>query len=188
MAQPLVGLGRRLRKAGLRVRKVPGWETRGRPATFTPRRTMFHHTASGRNSGNAPCLGLVTRGTNLVPGPLCNILIGRDGTVFLIAAGYANHAGLGGPHRGIPKDSANRYVVGFEVENDGRGEPWTKKQLEACDKAFAVTLKFLRRARSRNHFGHKEWTSRKIDPAGIDMKRDRRRVTQMLRKLRRKRR
>jgi hypothetical protein len=76
--------------------------------------------------------------------------------------------------------------VGFEVENDGRGEPWTRKQLEACDKAFAVTLKFLKQ-RARRHQGHKEYAAgRKIDPAGIDMVRDRRRVARLLRRLRRR--
>lgn len=182
---PLVGLGNQLRKAGLKVKKVQGWETRGRE-DFSPRATTFHHTASGRNSGNAPCLGLVTRGTSVVPGPLCNVLIGRNGTIYLVAAGKANHAGLGGPLRGIPKDSANKYAVGFECENDGRGEPWSKEQLEAIDTAFAVTLRFLRR-RARRHFGHKEWTSRKIDPAGIDLGRDRKRVARILRTLQRKR-
>jgi hypothetical protein len=185
---PLVGLGNQLRKAGLKVKKVKGWETRGRAHPFTPRRTGFHHTASGRKSGNAPCLGLVTRGTSKVPGPLCNILMGRDGTVYLIAAGYSNHFGLGGPTRGIPKDSGNRYVVGFEVENDGIGEPWSRELIEACDTAFAVTLRFVKRPRARHHLGHKEWApDRKIDPRGIDMNRDRKRVAMWLRTLKRRR-
>jgi hypothetical protein len=184
---PLVGLGNALRKAGLKVKKVRGWETRGRDHPFTPRGTCFHHTASARNSGNAPCLGLVTRGTSVVPGPLCNILIGRDGTVYLVAAGYANHAGLGGPNRGVPKDSGNRYLVGFEVENDGRGEPWPARQLRAVDLACAVTLKFLKR-RARRHQAHKEYApDRKIDPTGIDMNRDRKRVGRLLRALGRRR-
>lgn len=181
---PLVGLGIKLKRAGLKVRKIKGWETRGRNHLFTPSSTFFHHTALNRNSGNNPCLGLVLRGTSTVPGPLANVLIGRDGTVFLVAAGYSNHAGLGGPNRGVPKDSGNRYAVGFEVENDGRGEPWSRELIQACDEAFAVTLKFLKR-RARRHQGHKEYTSRKIDPAGIDMKRDRRRVARLLRRKRR---
>lgn len=185
---PLVGLGIQLKRAGLKVKKVHGWERRGRNATFTPRWTCFHHTASNRNSGKAPCLGLVIRGTSKIPGPLCNILIGRDGTIFLVAAGYANHAGLGGPNRGVPKNSGNRYLVGFEVENDGRGEPWSRELIQACDEAFAVTLKFLKR-RARGHQGHKEYApDRKIDPAGIDMGRDRRRVGRILKTLKRRKR
>jgi hypothetical protein len=182
----LVGLGKALKRAGLKTRKVQGWETRGRfPAKF--RATTFHHTASNKNSGDAPCLGLVTRGTSLVPGPLCNILISRSGVVYLVAAGKANHAGLGGPLRGVPENSANLMSVGFECENDGRGEPWGRKQLEAINLATAVTLRFLGR-RARRHFAHKEWAPRrKSDPAGIDMVRDRRRVAKMLRILRRRR-
>lgn len=187
MPLPLVGLGTQLRRAGLKVKKIRGWENRGRNVPFTPRGTCFHHTASGRNSGNAPCLGLVLRGTSAVPGPLANILIGRDGTIFLVAAGYANHAGLGGPNRGVPKNSGNRYLVGFECENDGRGEPWPREQLLAIDTAFAVTLKFLKR-RVRRHQAHKEYApDRKIDPANIDMGRDRRRVARILRELKRRR-
>lgn len=178
----LVGLGKRLQRAGLRVKKVAGWESRGGSgANF--RATTFHHTASGRNSGDAPCLGLVTRGTSVVPGPLCNILISRSGVVYLIAAGRANHAGLGGPLRGIPQNSANKMSVGFECENNGLGEPWPREQLQAIDTAFAVTLKFLRR-RARRHFAHREWApTRKTDPRGIDMTRDRQRVARIRRTL-----
>jgi hypothetical protein len=184
MALPLVGIGRQLRKAGLRVRAVDGWRDRGRPDTFTPSGTVFHHTASSRTSGNAPSLGFVLRGTAEVPGPLCNLLIGRDGTVFLVAAGRANHAGFGGPLRGVPKDSANMHTIGVEVENDGEGEPWEPDLLRAADTTFAVLLDFVGGGVGR-HMGHKEWApDRKIDPGGISMDHDRDRVREIMRSLR----
>jgi N-acetyl-anhydromuramyl-L-alanine amidase AmpD len=125
-------------------------------------------------------LGLVVQGTSEVAGPLCNILIGRNGRVILIAAGRSNHAGLGGPLRGIPKDSANMHTIGVEVENDGIGEAWTRELLRAVDTTFTVLLDFVGQGPVR-HFGHKEWAPhRKIDPAGVGMDADRRRVREML--------
>ncbi len=170
-----------LREAGLRVKVVRGWRGRGRPGTFSPRGVMFHHTGSNRNSGAAPCLGIVTHGRSDLPGPLCNLLIGRDSTVFVIAAGRANHAGFGGPWRGIPKDSGNAFTFGVEVENDGIGEPWDREQLRTCARVFAVLLERLGRDH-RMLGGHKEWApDRKPDPARIDMSDFRRRVKRRLR-------
>jgi hypothetical protein len=180
MALPLVGLGKKLRKVGLDVRAVDGWQGRGRPYTFDPEGTAFHHTASSKTSGNAPSLGIVVNGRADIPGPLCNLLIGRNGTVFLIAAGYANHAGYGGPLRGIPKDSGNKFLIGVEVENNGIGENWSRELIRACDLTFAVCLEFVHRRPGR-HMGHKEWApDRKIDPAGVDMRKDRDRVRAIL--------
>jgi hypothetical protein len=180
MAASLVGIGKKLKRAGLKVKAVDGWRTRSRGYTFTPMRVMFHHTASSRRGGNAPSLGICTRGRSDLPGPLCHLMIGRDGTVYLVAAGYANHAGYGGPERGIPKDSGNRYAVGIEVENDGVGEPWSRELLRACDITFAVLLEHLDEGAGAL-LGHKEYTSRKIDPHPIDMDKDRDRVRELLR-------
>jgi hypothetical protein len=153
------------RKSGLRVLEVEGWKTRGRPGTFEPRGVVFHHTAAGRNTGVAPTLGTVLKGRPDVTGPLCQVLIGRDSTVRVVAAGRANHAGKGGPFRNIPKDSGNSFLIGVEVENDGVGEKWTPALLQTCDVVFATLLLGLRR-QSDWLIGHKEWApNRKIDPA-----------------------
>lgn len=154
------GLGRDLRRAGLKVQKVKGWQTRGVPGTFAPRGVLNHHTASA--SGNLPCLGIVTVGRSDLSGPLCNILLGRDGTVVLIAAGRANHAGLGGPFRGIPQDSGNAFTIGIEWENNGVGEKYSNAQLRAGAVLNAILLRRLGRT-AFMCFDHKEWTTRKID-------------------------
>jgi LysM repeat protein len=183
---PLTWMANAFRKNGLRVREVKGWKTRGRDGTFDPRGVVFHHTASSPERGSAPALGVVTKGRSDLPGPLCNVLVGRDGTVFVIAAGRSNHAGLGGPFRNIPKDSANSFLAGVEVENSGVGERWSKELLDALEIVYATLLLGLRR-RSRWLIGHKEWTTRKIDPAdghgGLDMDRFRTRVKRQLRAL-----
>ncbi len=168
------------RKGGLTVREVEGWKTYGRPYSFAPRGVVFHHTASNKARGAAPALPTVIHGRPDLPGPLCHALVGRDGTVYTIAAGRANHAGLGGPWSTIPKDSANSYMAGVEVENDGLGEPWPDQQLDVCAKIFAILLLQFRRTETWL-IGHKEWApDRKIDPAHVDMNAFRRRVGTVL--------
>lgn len=169
------------RKNDLRVRAVQGWKTRSAGGSFSPRGVVFHHTASNEHSGPVPSLAICTNGRSDIPGPLCNVLIGRDGTVHLIAAGQANHAGLGGPFRNIPRDSANAFMIGVEVENSGVGEKWSPELLRTCDVVFATLLLGLRR-RSGWLIGHKEWApTRKIDPFPLDMDKVRSRVRAQIR-------
>ena len=174
------GLAAELRKEGLRVNYIDGWKSRG-AGTFLPRAFVEHHTASNKDSGNAPALGICTWGRDDIPGPLCNILFGRDGTVFFVAAGKANHAGIGGPNHGIPADSANTYALGGEIENNGIGEGYPEKQMRAVEIVTAVLLKRMKRS-TYFAFGHKEWTSRKIDPT-FDMPAFRKRLGAVMKNL-----
>lgn len=175
----LEGLGKELKSHGLRVMKVPGWRLRG-GSPFSPIAVLNHHTAS--SVGNVPCVGICTNGRSDLPGPLCNFLIGRDGLIVFIASGRANHAGLGGPFRGIPKDSGNSFSIGVEWENNGIGERWPEKQLKAGAILNAVLLKRLGRS-SFFCFDHKEYApTRKIDRT-LDPKRFRRRVKANLKRL-----
>lgn len=180
MSLPLTWMADHFRAAGLNVVEVDGWKTRGRPYTFEPRAVVFHHTASSLAGGNAPSLRIVRDGRGDISGPLSQVLVARDGTVYVVAAGRANHAGYGGPWRNIPKDAMNRYGVGVEVENNGIGEPWSEQLLAALDKVYVVLLKGLGLDESWL-LGHKEWTPRKIDPAGINMGEYRARIAGVLR-------
>ncbi len=183
---PLTWMAEAFRRSGLRVKEVKGWRTAGRPYSFAPRGVVFHHTASSRKAGPAPALGICVKGRSDLPGPLCNVMVGRDGTVFVIAAGRANHAGFGGPWRNIPKDSGNQYTAGVEVENDGVGEPWSEELLDCCAVVFATLLLGLRR-KPEWLCGHKEWApTRKIDPKPVDMRAYRRRVQKAILELARK--
>lgn len=159
-----IGLANRLRDAGLRVVEVAGWQTRG-SASFHPRGSVDHHTAGGA-SGNAPSLSICIYGRSGLPGPLCNVLIGRDNTCYVIAAGRANHAGRGG-WNGM---SGNSSVYGIERENVGYNsrEPWRTDQTETAARAHASFG-----VAPGNVCEHKEWTSRKIDAhtiKGVDMR------------------
>lgn len=172
-----IGLINHFKKWGLRVEERQGWRHRGRPYDFFPRAIICHHTASGAESGNFASETIVSLGRSDLPGPLCQFLLGRDGTVKMIAAGYANHAGYGGPKSGLPQDMGNTYAYGIEAENNGVGEPWSKAQLNAYYRLCAALLDWMGTKDVSRVIGHKEWApGRKIDPAGIDMNKFREQV------------
>ena len=83
-----------LDNAGLKVAETPGWRSRGRADMPRPLGVMCHHTANP-HSGNMPTLNMLINGRSDLPGPLCQLGLGRDGTFYVVAAGRANHAGLG---------------------------------------------------------------------------------------------
>lgn len=170
------GLAKHLRAWGLTVEEKDDWQNRGRPYTFAPKSVFCHHTASNRTSGNFASEGIVTFGRSDLPGPLSQLLLGRDGTVKVIAGGYCNHAGYGGPQGDVPENMGNTYGWGIEAENNGIGEPWPAAQLNAYYRLCAALMDYSDITDIRNVFGHKEWTSRKIDPAGINMDEFRRNV------------
>jgi peptidoglycan hydrolase-like protein with peptidoglycan-binding domain len=156
-------LANELRRYGCRVVEVNGWQTRG-SSTFSPKGVVAHHTASSSRGGDAPALGICINGRSDLPGPLCQVLISRSGICYVIAAGRANHAGTGG-YRGL---SGNSSVFGIEAENNGVGEPWSKAALDAYERCAAAMLDITNRG-SEWLCAHREWTSRKIDPTGINM-------------------
>ncbi len=177
-----------LRKWGVKVVEVDGWQTRGWKVSrggqrFDPQGVVDHHTANGGFRGvDAPALQLCVNGRppskaepNGLPGPLCQIVLGYSGTAYLIAAFGANHAGSGG-WRGL---SGNGSVWGIEAENNGVGEPWPQAQLDAFVRCNAALAEFSGFG-PEMCCGHKEWTRQKIDPAGIDMNDFRSKVAALL--------
>src|SRR5690606_16095746 len=92
-----------LRDWGLNVVEVNGWQTRG-SSVFNPGGSVNHHTAGSRHN-SIPSLNILINGHGSLPGPLCNVAQSRStqynsgqafDDVYVIAAGRANHAGLGG--------------------------------------------------------------------------------------------
>ena len=150
-----------LEAAGLTVVREWGWDLRG-SASFNPQGVVCHHTASAPGN-NAPSLGICINGRPDLPGPLCQLLIARDGTCHVIASGTANHAGAGG-WRGL---TGNTSVFGIEVENNGLGEPWTGHLLDVFARACAALLRGMGDTDADNVCLHREWApTRKPDPAG----------------------
>jgi peptidoglycan hydrolase-like protein with peptidoglycan-binding domain len=155
------------RAAGLKTADVDGWQTRGHGPMGEPKGVILHHTAGGRG-GNMPSLGTITKGRPDLAGPLAQYGLGRDGTVYCVAAGLAWHAGRGS-WRGVT--AGNSQMIGIEAENDGVGEPWPSVQAEAYVRLVAAILKQIG-ASPIMACAHREWAlpkGRKIDPTGIDM-------------------
>lgn len=158
------------RAAGLNVAEEPGWKTRG---VWSNGRTLdmgeikgiiAHHTA-GPKSGDAPSLNIVIHGDASLSGPRAHYVLARSGTVHVVAAGLAYHAGKGSGF-GLPTDNANPHMIGIEAENMGTAEdPWPAVQVDAYGRLCASILKHIG-APVTMCIGHKEWApTRKIDPS-----------------------
>lgn len=154
-----------LRAAGLKVALEPGWEARG-AATFTPRGVMVHHTAGGK--GEAPSLRICRDGRPDLPGPLCQLLLGRSGTFYVLASGRANHAGAG-EWAGVT--SGNTSFIGIECENSGTPtDPWPAIQLDAMHRGCAALIEYMGVGSDMVCF-HREYArprGRKPDPHSLD--------------------
>lgn len=147
-----------LRRFDVPVIEIDGWRTRGK-STITPKVGVNHHTVS-RAIGPVPSLQVVIGGRPDVPGPLCNVLGGRDHVARLVAAGRSNNAGLGG-WQGI---TGNSNTLGLEMEHTG---------LIATEEVTEEDLDFMARIQAAfawNRYGadmvcqHYEWApTRKID-------------------------
>ena len=156
------------------------WRTLGRDAatgkTFGPvHGVTIHHTAG------ADSLAVVHNGTGDLPGPLCHGHLPKSGRVNMISTHRANHAGTFAqnahdavlaestvhptPDRAEPVDGNDHYY-GLEIENRGDGDdayPWV--QYVAAVKWATAICRF--HGWSENSvIGHREGTTRKIDPKG----------------------
>lgn len=178
MAFSLTWLAQVLKDAGLKVAEQPGWQDRGRGPMATVRGVICHHTA-GPKTGIMPSLKVVTDGRSDLPGPLCQLGLGRDGTWFIVAAGRANHAG-GGVWKGIA--TGNSSFIGIEAENMGTSaDPWPDVQMDSYRRGVAAILKQLG-ADASMCCGHKEYAlprGRKSDPS-FDMDKFRADVTAIM--------
>jgi hypothetical protein len=157
-----------LRAVGLTVVEVDGWQRRARSsggyAAGQPSCIMWHHTASQTTPQND-----VSFIVNASDGPLSNLYLARDGSVWVIAAGATNTNGKGGPltvSRGtIPVDGMNTRAVGIEAANSGLGEQWPAVQIDAffaLSNCLCANLGLL----PSDLASHAAWApGRKIDPA-----------------------
>ncbi|MEV7902219.1 peptidoglycan recognition protein family protein [Streptomyces anulatus] len=196
-ANPLVAA---LRAEGVTVVEVGSWRThnRNKAGKWGPvNGVLIHHTVT---KGTQNTVSICRTGYSGLPGPLCHGVIGKDGVVYLVGLGRANHAGGGDPavlaqviaenygtsptkptkgnSNGV---DGNARFYGFECENLGDGkDPWPAKQIEAIVRASAA----LCRAHgwsAKSTIGHAEWSSDKIDPRGFTMPSIRDRIAERLR-------
>lgn len=152
-----------LRQAGLEVVEVPGWQSRGRPEAFGPvLGVICHHT--GPTGSIASAVELIKDGRPDLGGPLSQLLLDKDGTFHVVAAGRCNHAG---PGRWQGATSGNTNFVGIEARNNGTDELWPLAQMVAYEEGVAAILSHVG-ADAVMAVGHKEWAlpkGRKVDPS-----------------------
>ena len=198
----LTGLGRVLDSAGVKWDGVPGWETRtgytedrtGAPRGYSDVYGAILHTTESPDSAftkaaagdrayrdpQAPTLDVVadrwgTRGSHTYA-----ILIARDGTVRLIAAGPGWQAGRGtwptkvaGPNPGVRDGEANFHTIGISMDANSSKYPVTEAQLVTLVKILAQ----LKKEWSPDRFEvimHGEWqpvgfpgAEGRTDPTGV---------------------
>lgn len=160
-----------LRAEGLTVKQLP-WAMKDGHGDFgNIWGVLWHHTGG---YGDTP--ESLSKGNPNLAGPVCNLFIQPDGTVWLIAIGVAWHAGSG-IYPGIPENGANQVTIGIECLHNGR-DPWPRAQYEAMVKTGAAITRFLKFDANRN-IAHKEWAGAdnplginkqgKWDPGNFDM-------------------
>lgn len=184
MATPLSAdrIVQALRGEGLKVVEHRSWRTHNRnhKGAWGPvHGVMLHHTVT---TGTKRSVDLCYDGYPALPGPLCLGVIAKNGTVYLVGNGRANHAGLGDgdvlraviAEKPLPppdenSTDGNAPFYGFECVNLGDGaDPWPEVQLAAIEKA-STGLCRAHGWSERSVIGHKEWTNTKIDPRGFSM-------------------
>lgn len=143
---------------------------------------MIHHTVT---KGTDRTVEICRVGYSGLPGPLCHGVIAKDGTVYVVGYGRANHAGLGDrdvlnaviaesyatnpPYDNQANVDGNPHFYGFECENLGDGhDPWPAAQLEAIERVSAAICK-RHRWTEKSVIGHLEWQPGKSDPRGFTM-------------------
>lgn len=154
-----------LRAAGLKVVEVPGWEKRGRPGAFNPVGILCHHTVTGTNWTDSAVVNLLRNGRRDLAGPLAQFGLGRDGTVYVVAAGRANHAGKAKSSGTVAAGDGNGLYVGIEAFNDGVREPYPPEQYDAYVRLAAFLCQRVTGNSVQTVRGHKETSvTGKVDP------------------------
>lgn len=180
MATPLTAdqIVQRLKAEGVTLREKTGWRTHNRNSSSRPwgpvNGITIHHTA-GRDS-----LALCWSGTSSLPGPLCHTHLAKDGIATMVGHGRTNHAGTfaQNAYDAVVKESSthprpsasepvdgNRHFYGIEIENLGDGkDAYPTVQYQAAVR-WAAAICRAHGWSANSVIGHKEGTTRKIDPS-----------------------
>lgn len=155
------GLDRVAKSTGRKVELVDGWEKHGHGPMNSVKSIICHHTAGPDNGKNYPSYNTVRNGRPGLPGPLAQLGIGRDGTIYVFGAGVAYHAGK------VTSTKYNNWnALGIEAENNGVGEKWGDELMESYVLLVRALIDEFKLPLSAV-LGHKEVCKprgRKIDP------------------------
>jgi len=166
----LTWLASDLRAEGCTVSETSGWQNRGRPSStgaFDPYGVLWHHTGTTSSASNpAPTLSMCINGRSDLPGPLCHVLIGYDGTCHIVAAGRANHAGSCSGFGPFTTGDGNAQLVGFEIDYNGT-QPMSAAQQDAATRASSACLKRFARPSDYAARHAETSTTGKWDTGGI---------------------
>lgn len=180
MSRLPANLPKLLRDEGLTVIEVKGWQTRSRPAStggFDPVGVLWHHTGTSTRGWSlsailAYVLRVLVGGRPDLAGPLCQLSISPTGTVYVVAAGRANHAGKARASGPIAAGDGNTLYAGVEVQNSGT-EGYPKEQYEAMvTTGMVLSHPGVVGCSSEAHRAHKETSvTGKWDPGALVMPR-----------------
>jgi hypothetical protein len=174
-----------LKKWRIKYVEIPGWATHNRNSKGAwggVNGFIWHHTGADVDVDDAKgyASGTLYRGLADLPGPLCHFSIGKDGTVYLVGWGRANHAGGGDPavlNHVINEDyssqlhptkgnrdgvDGNAHFYGVEIQYSG-SHAMAPAQYAAALKLSAAILDFHDWS-ERSVIAHGEWSSDKWDP------------------------
>jgi hypothetical protein len=145
-----------LRAAGVVVHEAPGWQARGNGHRSAYEGGLIHHTATGHGMALAGTGAgrLLMDGRSNLSGPLCNYAGNEDGSLTVIAAHPANHAGAsGGRSMGpLPRTKLfNKHVLGLEIVYPGEqpmrdaqyrtAVAWARAVVRVCGRGDAQRIR-----------------------------------------------
>ncbi len=139
----LTWLADTLQAVNLPVQEVHGWKSRGVGGDVTSAKGVVCHHTAGPRAGNAPTLNTIIHGRADLAGPLAQLLLARDGTYYVVAAGRAHHAG---PGKWQDVTNGNAHFIGIEAENTGlnkgpKAGSWPMMQMNAYRWGVAAILR-----------------------------------------------
>lgn len=181
-----------LKKSPTAIWQTANWTTadvQGR--TWTPVGVMVHHTAM-----SSPLSVRAAQIANRFNGPLCNFIVRKVRQVDLVCDGYAYDSGMGNAvvlnevkqgifpggnakARGLLNNdtNGNQWFIDIEVDHVGDGSAIAPASYYALIDLL-VSICLVYGFTDKQVIGHKEWTSRKVDPNWADDEHEMTRIRQ----------
>ena len=111
--------------------------------------------------------------------PCASIWVDRRGKWWIYSAGLANHAGVGSSAL-APNSTGNMYYLGIETDHT-EGEKWPKEQIDSLRKGTAALMAHYKLDPKQALEFHATYApGRKTDPAGLNLKAERRRIARLM--------